>query len=227
MPLTANISASKTQHTQGPNTITTKIFILSYFWVWVDADYCFTAIDVGAYGKSSDSTVFKNSVLGQKINQNELNLPLPRALPNDTSGACMPDVIVGDEAFVLAGNVMRPYANRNLGDTKRIFNYRLSRARRMVECAFGILCNKWRILHRAIDFEVEVAQIITQTCCVLHNYVRRRDSIPFEDSLYACDLNDVARQGTRANNHGIATRDYFAEYFNSPRGEVAWQYAKI
>jgi hypothetical protein len=32
-------------------------------------------IDVGAYGKSSDSTVFKNSVLYKKLTENEITFP--------------------------------------------------------------------------------------------------------------------------------------------------------
>jgi hypothetical protein len=37
-------------------------------------------------------------------------------------------------------------------------------ARRMVECAFGILCNKWRIFHRAIDFRPDFCDVIVKTC---------------------------------------------------------------
>jgi hypothetical protein len=39
----------------------------------------------------------------------------------------------------------------NLDVARRIDNCRLTRARRIVECAFGILCNKLRIFHCAID----------------------------------------------------------------------------
>jgi len=56
-------------------------------------------------------------------------------------GECMPFVNVGDEAFVLSEHVLRPYPN---SIQQRIYIYRLTRARRMVECAFGILASKWR-----------------------------------------------------------------------------------
>jgi hypothetical protein len=33
----------------------------------------------------------------------------------------------------------------------------------MVECAFGILCNKWRYFHRAIDVRLDFCDIIVKT----------------------------------------------------------------
>jgi hypothetical protein len=46
----------------------------------------------------------------------------------------MPFVFIGDEAFKLSEHLMKPYARRSLDDIKRIYNYRLSFGRQMVEC---------------------------------------------------------------------------------------------
>ncbi|CAK1580953.1 unnamed protein product [Parnassius mnemosyne] len=153
-----------------------------------DANYYFISVDIGAYGSSSDSTVFKNSAFGKKLEGSQLILPSPTYLPKDENGENMPYVFVGDEAFALSEHIMRPYPRRNLSVTQRVFNYRLTLARRFVECTFGILTNKWRILHRALDVKLTTCDQIIKACCILHNYVRKHDGIRFKDKLYGTEL---------------------------------------
>lgn len=93
----------------------------------VDSDYKFVVVDVGAYGRQSDGGVPKQSVFGQLLEQGRLELPKDQPLPNTTLPA--PCVFVGDEDFQLRPDFLRPYPGRRLDDDKRIFNYRLSRAR--------------------------------------------------------------------------------------------------
>jgi len=193
----------------------------------VDANYCFIAVVVGAVGKSSDSNVFKKSNIGRKLESNQLGIPGSKPLPNDENGKCMPFVIVGDEAFALSEHVLRPYPNRNLSVQQRIYNYRLTRARRMVECAFGILANKWRIFHRPLDVTPQFCDSIVKACCILHNFVRRNDGFQLEDTLYESNFESIQATGTRGNIKGKHVRDYFAKYFTSPHGAVPWQYDKV
>lgn len=193
----------------------------------VDANYCFISVDIGSYGSCSDSTAFKHSALGQKLEKGQLNLPLKSTLPGDDGGTSMPFVLVGDEAFALSDHLLRPYPRRELTQTKKIFNYRLTRARRMVECAFGILANKWRILHRPLNVNPDFCDNIIKACCVLHNYVRQRDGITFDDAIYECPLQSLNANNVRTRMSAISNRDYFSEYFISPHGSVPWQYEKI
>lgn len=183
----------------------------------VDAEYSFISIDVGAYNKEGDSTIFKNCPFGKKLYSEQLNLPAPVVLPN-TDSFPQPFVVIGDEAFGLHKNLLRPYPGRGLTQKRKIFNYRLSRARRFVECAFGILANKWRVLHSAILVEPDFADDV-----ILHNYVRRRDGYNFEDTLsnFLEDIQNENNSGAR--QQGLDIREYFAEYFMEA-GAVPFQY---
>ncbi|XP_050298182.1 uncharacterized protein LOC126737354 [Anthonomus grandis grandis] len=110
-----------------------------------DADSNFTAIDVGDYGRNGDG-VFKNSSIGRNFQANTLNFPPPQPLPKEPHEPAFPYYFVGDAAFPLCKKLLKPYPLRNLTNPKRIINYRLSRARRSVECAFGIMVSKFKIL---------------------------------------------------------------------------------
>ena len=74
-------------------------------------------------------------------------------------------MIVGDEAFPLKEEIMKPYARKQLDDAKRIFNYRLSRIRRVSENAFGILSSRFRILHTTINLNPgKVMHVVIAMC---------------------------------------------------------------
>lgn len=156
-----------------------------------------------------------------------MNVPAAKKLPNDDNGQEQPFVIVGDEAFGLHQNLLRPYPRKNLDVQKKIFKLRLSRARRFVECAFGILSNKWRVFHTPFLVDPDFAEIIVKGACVLHNFVRRRDGTNYEETLY-CELDSIGTvyrgsSGTSAKD----VREYYAKYFDSPEGLLEWQYFKI
>ena len=108
----------------------------------VDSDYKFMYIDVGAVGSESDAGVFAHSQLSSLFSETRANLPLPEPLPGDPEGTPIEYFMVGDDAFALRTWLMKPYPSRGLTHDERIFNYRLCRVRRVVENAFGILCNR-------------------------------------------------------------------------------------
>jgi hypothetical protein len=111
----------------------------------VDADYKFMNVDVGANGAGSDGGVFANTELRACFEDGSIGLPPPSPLP----GAQEPVgyFLVGDDAFPLRPWLMKPVPSRNLTQQQRIYNYRISRARRVVENAFGILGSRYVPLH--------------------------------------------------------------------------------
>jgi hypothetical protein len=82
-----------------------------------DANYI-TFLDTGAYAKNSDSCIFQNSVLRNKISGNELNIPDHRPLTGDSDNI-PPHVFVGDEAFGLSTDMMRVYSGKQLSVEKK------------------------------------------------------------------------------------------------------------
>ncbi|CAN7985976.1 unnamed protein product, partial [Ixodes hexagonus] len=152
-----------------------------------DSNYRFVLVDVGAYGRQSDGGVLKQSLMGASLEHGPLDLPGTRLQPG-TSTPAMP-VFLGDEAFQLRPDFLRPCPGKSNSDDKVIFNCRLSRARhhcncmlihrRCVENAFGILCSRWRLFRRPLGEEPERAELLVAAACALHNFLTQ-DSAPAE-----------------------------------------------
>jgi hypothetical protein len=83
-------------------------------------------------------------------------------------------VFLGDDAFSLNQNLMKTYpAEQKKGSKKRICNYRLSRARRIIENVFGIMSSVFQVLRKPMLLSPEKATIIIMTCVYLHNFLRK------------------------------------------------------
>jgi len=102
------------------NIIIIKFFFSFVLLAVVDSDYKFIYVDVGSFGKNSDSTIFKNSTLWTQLAYNSLNIPEPSVLSN--TDANVPYLFVGDEAFSLSTNVLRPYGGLNLSQKKNEYS---------------------------------------------------------------------------------------------------------
>lgn len=137
----------------------------------VDAEYNFIFADAGCQGRISDGGVFKTCKLYNMLTENTMGLPLAEELPGRSMK--VPYFVVGDSAFPLSENIMKPYSGEHpKGSVKRIFNYRLSRARRVVENAFGISSSVFRVLRKPMLLEPEKAELIIMCIIMLHNYLR-------------------------------------------------------
>ena len=204
----------------------------------VNANYEFVYVDFGTNKRISDGGVFANSTLCSRLQEGTAGLPEDEQLPG--SHRTLPFVFVGDDAFPLRRYFMKPYPFRDQDDKQRIFSYRLSRARRMVENAFGIMANKFRIFLSAINLEPEKEEKIVLACTALHNYLRREHE-SFYTPVESFDKENIAdgtvspgvwqgdrqllpmqrflRNSTAEAKH---TRKKFMEYFNE-EGAVPWQ----
>ncbi|XP_072248004.1 uncharacterized protein [Leuresthes tenuis] len=193
----------------------------------VDSNYRFRVIQVGDFGRTSDGGAYAGSALGRGMETQTLDVPPSASLPGAAHLGDVPHVMVGDAAFPLKPYLMRPYPSLNLTRQKRIFNNRLSRARMVVEDAFGILSSRWRVLHRRINLHPQNVDTLVLAACILHNFLlspRETVRLLEEAEQQGKKLSPVRNMGgNRASREACNVREIFSTYFNSPQGSVPWQ----
>ncbi|XP_054720590.1 uncharacterized protein LOC129230213 [Uloborus diversus] len=107
----------------------------------VNAHLKFLFVDVGTNDRISDGGVYNKCTLKKFIKGLKLNIAAGKFLPSTNVPA--PFVIMAEDAFPFEENILNPYKGTSLTE-EIIFNYRLSRARRVTENAFGILANRFQ-----------------------------------------------------------------------------------
>lgn len=211
-----------------------------------DGNYRFIYIDVGCNGRISDGGVFNKSSFATALESGSLHIPEPKPLPSRNEN--VPFVLVADDAFALKPNIMKPYPGSGLSSSNRIFNYRLSRARRCIENAFGIMSARFRVLLSPILVDAAKTRKITLACCALHNFLITKNGneyapIAFVDQCTADgsiiegswrrqvpenSMPPLQSQGCRyICDSAKRVRQELQDYFMSVEGEVPWQYRQI
>lgn len=210
-----------------------------------DANYNIIYANIGANGRVSDGGVFNNCELSRALQENTINLPPPKPLTGRTKQ--VPYVVVGDDAFALKSYLMKPYPFRNQPGINRIYNYRLSRARRIVENVFGLIATRFRILRKPIPLAPEKVTTVVTTICILHNFLMSRkesvnnyaptgsfDAENDENAIWRNEGlprdNMLPLQNENVHNYSVMAkeiREEFRDYFVSAEGEVSWQYKHL
>ena len=200
-----------------------------------DTQYCFSFVDVGEYGNNSNGGIFLNSEMGDLFCQGNLNIPHRSKF----SGSYyeLSYFLVGDKIFPLQDWLMQLYAEGLLiNELRKIFNYCLPRACRVIENTFEILMARWWVLQSPIAVTPEKVEKIVLACMALHNYLHQINSARytpsgFKDSHYSTGTirkglwREEANHGTfqdigiaRPRKHKSSaadTREVLAKYFVS------------
>ena len=132
----------------------------------VDHKLLFRNLCVGWPGSVHDARVLANSSVYKKISNGQL------LVGNTVQVQQHPlrPFIFGDSAYPLLPWLMKPFSfSSSLSLEQKLFNYRISRARVVVEIAFGRLKGRWRRLSKQIDMDIDNVPHIISACCVLHN----------------------------------------------------------
>lgn len=178
-----------------------------------DANGRFIFVDVGGFGKQSDGGTFRSTRLYQMMVKGKLGIPPDTALPNTSDP--LPYVFIGDEAYPLLKHLLKPYSRQNLNPDTEYFNSRFSRARRIIECAFGIISAKWRILWKPIETDENFADNIVKCICVLHNTIfdLENPTLPEpQQDFQTVTKKAIGRHGNRGSLEAVRVRDAFKQF---------------
>ncbi len=198
----------------------------------MDEDYKFVWVDVGQNGSLSDTQIFNHCELKEAIEDRTIGFAPEDPLPKDDR--LIPYFILGDDAFALKTWLMKPFSQQ------RISNYRLSRGRRIVENAFGILANCFLYLLSPLRQEPETMKSIVLACVCLHNLMRMwypglqnalLDLVDHQHHVISGEWRNGANMqdvdnlvgGNRTTRIAKKQREYLKLYFNSPAASVTWQ----
>lgn len=210
------------------STLTTKKTFSIVLLALVDAQYKFLAVDIGAYGKNSDGGILSNSNLGKALERKKLNIPNNQYLPN--ANEKLPLVIIGDEAFPLKKYLLRPYPGSQMYEDqkKKIFNDRVSRARKVVEDTFGQLTAKFRIYCRRLNALPRNADIIEMTTCILHDFIKTDATEVYSKETSSSltlpeHITRLHRQGGSAQKEAFENLDKFKIFLCSQAGKLFWE----
>lgn len=177
--------------------------------------------------------IFNKCTMGRAIKNGFFNIPPPQCIPK--TDLLAPFVIVGDQAFPLLVNLMRPFPeNQSIGNNeKEEFNYRLSRARRVSENAFGISTSLFTIFTKPFDVRCdETRNNLIFSTCLLHNLIRDENEEFFLSHQTNNTQNTQQTQSDATDeldnsdalllNSAIQIRNTFVQYFSTV-GTVNWR----
>lgn len=183
----------------------------------VDHQGLFIDIYVGWPGRVHDARVFANSSLYQRGQSGTL-------LPDwkkQVAGKDIPIVILGDPAYPLLPWLMKAYPNNGrLTNEKKCFNYKLSKARVVVEHCYGRLKGRWRCLLKRLDVDVGHVPEVVAACCVLHNICEVHKEIFSEEWLegverQTSEYGSVTATTTQPQDGAVTIRDALTAHFDS------------
>lgn len=199
----------------------------------VNANYEFIFVDVGKNGRMSDGGVIEYTEFFTRLQSNRLNLPTNHETKNNLNF-----VFLGDEAFALGTHFLKPFPQKELTHERRIFNYRLARARNVSENAFGLVNNRFRVLNTSINMSPKKVSYIVLAICSLHNFLIKISSSYVSPSTFDNgNINEIPREWRAETNRlvnlqpcrprnvcsaAVQNRNNYMVYFNND-GKVSWQ----
>ncbi|KAG0721053.1 putative nuclease HARBI1 [Chionoecetes opilio] len=203
----------------------------------VNAKHEFLMCDIGVNGQVSEGGVLQDSQFYEKLCADQLHIPPPTKTKN--SHVALPYVFVGDEAFTLRKNFLKPFSQEELNHERMMFNYRLSCAMQVVENVFKILEARFRIFKSPINMKLENIKGVVMACCFLHNYLLQTRGDTYTSGEEAVDPSYSSEQGIipllslqrtyqeHIEDEALEARELFQQYFNTVAAKDCQDHEKL
>ena len=178
----------------------------------VDSDLRFRYIKIGTLGRCNDSSVYRKSNLSEII-RNQLYEGHYVLSHNVKIQA----YLIAESAFALDRTLIKLFSQRlDITLEENSFNYRFSRCRSCVEHAFDLMKNRFRIVHKGMEFNLDDAINIIKTAAILHNICIL--SGDFNDSEWQSSYSVFRKPSCNTSTGaGVRVREalthFFTEYF--------------
>ncbi|XP_061599578.1 uncharacterized protein LOC133462376 [Cololabis saira] len=178
----------------------------------VDGKGLFWNVFAGPAGSTHDARVLRLSNLWELASRENL---FPANFRN-IGGTNVGYYILGDSAYPLQKWLMKPFHDTGrLTVDQKTFNYKFSRARVVVENAFGRLKGRWRCLLKRNDSDIKLVKAMVLACCALHNLCEGHGET-YENSwdvpAAAAAPVEAAAQGSEGEQGGAGVRDALMRY---------------
>ena len=146
---------------------------------------------------------------------------------------------------------MKPDPGLGIQENQAIFNYRLSRARRVLENGFSLLADRWRVFMQPIQTTVENTEIVVKATICLHDFLHHTNSAGYCPTGFgdSWDKKGEIKEGewrslvaesqsrmltnippirrSRLSIKAVGVRENSKSYVNSMKGSVSWQWGHV
>jgi hypothetical protein len=176
----------------------------------VDHKKQFLDVEIGWPGSVADSRVFDNSYLSRNYEAALAELgTTPLASGDDGLEENIPAFILGDSAYRNSRHLVTTFkvTECNADRSIRHLNYRLSKARYVVENVFGLLKGRFQVFEKPLRCaigDVPFAVHLISSICVLHNFLLdAQDQFAEEEVL----MQEIEEQRGNGNGDGDGDGD--------------------